>query len=213
MHSKLPRKNSTRREVSPTVGTFDSADRVLKTSLRDQAALLLSISDIAQSEITTCPMALSNDSSFPRFPAWNGGASKFLTPRTESLRGLLYDANIGLKPTRLRTVSIDSPAQFLSMGFRTPSPLSSPPVLALDLVESSPMKPIVRRLTHRSARLSHKARHERVREGDKKRETIPPVFVTPPKFKALQGKPPEGVTIKKILRRKFSWKNYTEVGL
>lgn len=215
MNSMLPRKRFTFHDFDSTVGTSDSV-RVSKTSLRDQAALLLSIADIAQSEITTCPSALSDDSSFPPcFPSLDGTTHmKCLTPRKDSLRGLLYSANSKPGPSRLRAVSIDTSSMDIVGNRHTPSPLESPPILPLGLVGGSCLSPIVGRLSHKSARLSHKARHDRVSEReDTKCEQVSPTFSTPSKSKALQGKPPAGVTIKKILRRKFSWKNYPEVRL
>jgi hypothetical protein len=188
--------------------------RATMSSLRDQANLLLSIADIARSEITTCPSALSDDSSScPSFPELNEKApQELLAPRMGSLRSLLY-SKIEPLPSRFRSVSFDNPGLF-DIARKTPSPLSYPPRIAAVLVEASP-QPSSRRLSHRSTRLSHKMKHERTCELKEKihEARLSPVsHSTPPrKSKCLQAKPPDGVTVKKIFRRKFSWKNYPEV--
>jgi hypothetical protein len=184
------------------------------SSLRDQAALLLSIADIARSEITTCPSALSDDCSLcPSFPELNEKApQELLAPRMGSLRSLLY-SKIEPLPSRLRSVSFDNPGLF-DIARKTPSPLASPPKIAAVLVEAS-SPPSARRLSHRSTRLSHKMKHERTYEFKEKilEARLSPVghSAPPRKSKCLQAKPPDGVTVKKIFRRKFSWKNYPEV--
>jgi len=204
MNSKPFRERPTLVEVYPGSMLPESCDsdgeRFSKTSVRDQAALLLSIADIAKSEIKTCPSALSDEQdSFPKFPFLGDNRSKCLTPHhNDSLRELLTPYPSG----RIRAVSMDTPEG----DRRTPSPLLSPPAL----VTVAPVTPISGRLSHRSLRLSAKARQERVMH---EREDI--IQVTPilkrSKGKPLQGEVPEDVTVKKIFRRKFSWKNYPEV--
>jgi len=203
------------------IGTNDFS----KTSLRNEAALLLSIADIAQSELTTCPSALSDHHDFetsptlrflPKFPSLSCSSAKYdpkstMSPQTDSLRGLLYGANtlMGTGSSRIRSVSIeDSPT---GQDRRTPSPLACPPTLGSPaLVTPTPKsKPSIR-----CARLSIKARHELVASKSNKsvvaeKEPITPT--TPGKSKPLQGPIPKGVSITKVYRKKFSWKSYPEV--
>jgi len=200
------------------------------SSLRNEAALLLSIADIAQSELTTCPSALSDLQDletahheprlFPKFPSLSCDSLKYdskntVSPQSESLRGLLYRTNTlmgsGAASSRLRSVSIeDSPTQALR---RTPSPLACPPTLGSPaLVTPIPKS---HKLAIRCSGLSIKARHESMAAASKSNNKSPlkePVTpTTPGKNKPLQGPIPRGVSITKVYRKKFSWKSYPEL--
>lgn len=196
------------------VGTNDFS----KASLRNEAALLLSIADIAQSELTTCPSALSDHQDLetapsppvlPKFPSLSCSSAKY--DPTDGLRVFRYGANalMGNGTLRIRSVSIeDSPG---SHERRTPSPLACPPTLGSPaLVTPTPNhKPVIR-----CARLSIKARHEQV--ASKSNTSVLAEMgaftpTTPGKNKPLQGPIPKGVSITKIYRKKFSWKSYPEV--
>jgi hypothetical protein len=184
---------STRNENKKGSGPFS------KTSVHDQAALLLSFADIANAEIMTCPSALEDDSEgLPLFPRLDDKEhqSEWLTPRTESLQGLLNTAN------RVRAVSVDSPTHEVVMDC-TGSPRASQEGVV------TPMgSPVHRpRVFNRKQRPSMLALHEHV---SNKRLGSP--GDSPSRSpKSLQGTPAKGIPIKTIFRRKFSWKNYPEV--
>ena len=148
-------------------------DSLQTSAVRDEAALLLSIADIAQSELTVCPSALSDPqdttpvrTGFPNFPALGEQRKSkpmLSTPRLQSPRGLLnHRANAMGTTSRIRAVSLDSPALLALHARRTPSPLASPPAL-LSAAPITPTTPVKGRMTTiRSARLSLKARHNHV---------------------------------------------------
>jgi len=225
MHPKQLHKRLVSAEASSHIISFSGTDESFN-SLRDEAALLLSIADVARSELTSFPSALSDyegheaPRSLPKFPVLISKSedSKLTAPRTESLRGLLYlpsggaNATMGTSSSRLRAVSIDSPHLQHRIPPRTPSPLASPPLLAtaVPITPNTP-KPSVR-FTHRSSRLSIKARHIQVAkpvnkslEQEEKDEGLASP-TTPCKSKPLQAPIAKGVSVKKIYRKKFSWK-------
>jgi hypothetical protein len=182
-----------------------------KTSVRDQAALLLSIADICNSEISKFPMALSydddSDDGLPKFPLLEEKDAKHVkwnTYHTDSLNSLLVRAtSYPLHPSnRVRTVSMD--AQDFKI-LRAPSPLASPPAL----VKAIPVTPTTPKQVHRSLRLFSQARRHRAREALK--EAIKEECVQIKNGNVLQGDVPKGVNVKKIYRRKFSWKSYPEL--
>ena len=177
-------------------------------SVRDQAALLLSIADIAKSEVRDLSTLWDDKAEgLPKFPLLSSDKSrnkhKWFTPRAESLSELLASGATSNRENddkynpRIRTVSIDTP----DATMRTTSPLGPAPNLV------SPVhSPTNRRLPMRnkSLRLSKQAKRESVAESK-------PYSSIQKKGKAIQGTPAKGVPIKKILRKKFSWKNYPEV--
>jgi len=174
------------------------------TSVRDEAALLLSIADIAKSEIRGGSTLWDDvDEGLPKFPLLSSDRTshtKWFTPRAESLSMLLASgATSKLESednTRIRAVSIDAP---VNTSMRTASPLGPAPNLV------SPMhSPTNRRLPvrHKSLRLSKQAKRECIEK---------PYSMVEKKGKALQGTPPKAVPTRKIGRKKFSWKNYPEL--
>jgi hypothetical protein len=179
-----------------------------KTSVRDQAALLLSIADICNSEITRFPLALSydddSDDGIPKFPLLEERDEKHVkwnTYHTDSLNSLLVSAS-SYPSNRIRTVSMD--AQDFKI-LRAPSPLASPP----SLVNAVPVTPTTPKQVHRSLRVFPQARRHRAREALK--EVIKQEHTPTKSVSMLQGEAPKGVNVKKIYRRKFSWKSFPEV--
>lgn len=232
-----------------------------RASLHDQANLLLSIANIAHSEILQCPSALSDNdddqerhvSSFPSFPKslegdddWTKELSQktsVLIPRTESLRRAISMGFPSVSAaTRLRSVSFDSPSPKIAL-VQDHSPLPLPPAPLLPEVEDLMLKRGVhKKATHKHYKRGTLSKHvgrkkSRLSESPRKTDgptKIPkPAVVSPrtslsmvkddleslsmeppllPSSKSvLQSPPAPGVTIKKIFRRKFSWKNYPEV--
>ena len=205
-----------------------------KASLCDEAALLLSIADIAQCELTTCPSALSDNQDeepaprlLPKFPSLraNCGPKSSAFP-SESLQGLLYGSKtmLGTEAIRIRSVSIEeSPAtssheilKSVRSTARTPSPLACPPTLG----SPNLVTPILNKPAIRSARLFIKTRHEQLfasklcplkKNSQDQDVKVPATPTTPAKGKSLQGPIPKGVAITRVYRKKFSWKSYPEV--
>lgn len=185
-----------------------SETEIKKTSIQSDASLLLSIADICKSEIKTGGLVnlWRDDLTLPNFPCLSDATTdaKALTPRTESLRDFMSTAGNDIYPSnRVRSVSIDSPRLDTVDERKVESPVSfsgAPTVSPLHTPVSN------RRLPFRkqSLRLSSKARREHVHPE----LSIPS---SPRSGKALQGPCAKGVQIKKILRKKFSWKNYPEV--
>ena len=206
--------------------TAIETDESSKTSLVDEATLLLSIADIAQSELRTCPSALSDSQDdvptpclLPKFPLLGARYdSKGMVSRSDSLRGLLCGSSsvLGTGTLRVRSVSIEdspwnSPRVIRISAPRTPSPLHCPPTLGCPgLVTPTQAKPVIR-----SARLFIKARHEHVltSKENQAQDTKEPLIPTTPKNKSLQGSLPKGVAVTKVYRKKFSWKSYPEVSI
>lgn len=182
-----------------------SSEGLANASLRDQAELLLSIAGIAQSEITTHPTALLEDTDMPSFPCFSEMAKhKQLSPRLGSLRTLLSSH----ADHRVRTVSIDG--TFQDNGTRI-SPLNAPPTLPI--CKSAVVTPTAKpKPTARTARLSIKPRRKYLYEINNQSVRVKSVLPEEASnLKPLQEEPPKGVPITKIMRRKFSWKNYPEV--
>jgi hypothetical protein len=175
------------------------------------------------------------------FPSFLSSDVKPLTPRIDVPRDLhMYsddgtdtDSDTHPSSSRLRTVSIDSPIDkfLLSGNNRTPSsmrrchpdergitvtPIHSP--RGPGTIVSSSEK-LGRRLRRRktSLRMSHKAKQDQ--DSDDQRTTaarsevelVKAVASFDHKRRPLQGASPKNIPIKKIVRRKFSWKNYPEV--
>lgn len=233
MHPKFKKRVALISPVNGRTISIGSEEEIERTSLRD-ATLLLSIADICQSEIQTGGLAniWREDLTLPKFPCIGeeaGGPSDnaVLAPRTESLTEFLANTGRDLA-TRARSVSFDSPKHRIiedddddsgEEGTRSPmSEKDSPSVRPC-----SPHTPLTIRhhripLRRNTLRLSTKARREATaKEG---RWTPPSPSVTelvvcpstPARYrKALQGPCRKGIPIKRILRKKFSWKNLPEL--
>jgi hypothetical protein len=222
-----------------SIGGENNNSRFTKTSVRDQAVLLLSIADIAKTEINNDGLSVMwvGDEDIPKFPKLSephASDFKWLTPRTETLKDLIVGAmntsSDHYPSNRVRSVSIEySPEQHSSRFERTTSPLSlGPPEGSSANLVSPGVSPLTnRRLPFRkqSLRLSHKARKEHLlsaaspmcsdEEEEEEEEgparTVSFADTNSKKSKPLQPATAKGVIVKKILRKKFSWKNYPEV--
>jgi hypothetical protein len=212
------------------VGVAKNDRTFSEPSVRDQAALLLSIADIAKSEIHDNGLqALWWDDGkiLPLFPKLSetahGGEHMRLAPRTDSLQGLLVASSMEeqkqhLPSNRVRLVSLDMDTTYEHEDWRTTSPVSLN-TSKINLVSpmQSPQALVSNRrlpLRKQSLRLSVKARKEDHQEEEDEEECPTPtrtVAFADHKKKALQGACARGIPIKKILRKKFSWKNYPEV--
>lgn len=253
------------------IGIVDHGQREgqVKASIYDQATLLLSIANIAKTEILKCPLALSDDNtshnhhkSLPHFPKYldNDGSetnqTSLLAPRAATLRQALLMS--GTAPTRLRSVSFDSPSLSSTendVDRMTPSPLPAPPCLTpytadmdvdvattrkrsyhkkgvgitkkvkvMSKIYSQNRRP---RLYNSKARLdspikeytgtlkpllpvvSPLSNNNEAMDSTMSTSNFPSSMVH--SKGSLQGIPPVGVTVKKVFRRKFSWKNYPEL--
>jgi hypothetical protein len=210
-------------------------------SLQDQAALLLSVASIARSEFTSRPHLVDSTNSLIYSLAQADPSSSitdkcFLTPRVDlrpTLQPSTHDTTIGIctpSPSRLdfnraRTVSIDSPLP------------SVPSITEMTTSDSHVVEGHLERLmapfTSKGcfirpefpASVRNRVISDEVvaTEAETGLATSPTVTsLASPKGptkatstvrsnKKLQGEPPKGTRIKKIVRRKFSWKNYPEV--
>jgi hypothetical protein len=196
-------------------------------SVHDQAALLLSVAAIARSEITKNPLSLDRTSSLPLFPLLNRPSDdNCVTPRQE-FRLLMNETGVRCvnSPigdiTRARTVSIDSPFPMKSVKedslLNTEIRSFSPMETSVQGVITPVVSPVTygrRPIRKHSLRLSAKTSDESITL--KKLTTTTDdhangVSLLLHSKKKLQGEPPKGIRIKKIMRRKFSWKNFPEV--
>lgn len=212
--------------VSPVLSSIGRSSRTWN-SIKDQAELLLSISDIAKSEITAYPLALEDiPPPFPSLGEVEEPVARSLAPRVEPLRNIMFPTLRSATmqpPPRLRSVSLDVSTKNVerneestcSIDQRQHRGSTSSPTPKLTVTPIvSPTRTPPRRTHFRSTRLSQKARRERSNhkessfDQDELEDEEPDT--TTPKEK-LQDKPPKGVPITKIRRRKFSWKNYPEV--
>ena len=175
------------------------------SSENEAARLLLSMSNIVSKELMSNADIFDDDDD----------SSKDSRSTTSSNENLLTPSAACQSPThaeddrftwnRVRTVSIDSPVnQGLSKQSEvTIMNLGNPAIV-------SPMSTPVgkyRPIRKPSLRLSQKARKEHL-----KLPKIPQLptatYVKEHKKKSLQSSVAKGTPIKKILRKKFSWKNY-----
>lgn len=287
MYSKLshdvPRPRFVLDSTIHIVDRHDPADSVLNSTkgnraeqlLCDHATLLLSIADIAQSEITQCPSALLEDdsnvsvveashhhrritpSSLPTFPKQLDGDAYLmgskpnlsLLPRNESLR---HSMLIGSRSQRHRSVSFDSPTSVMKNIILHPWESTTSPVTSPLSLPSAPKHCRTPRLDEQekvttpkrsnksicqSSQAAKKARIDSPRCGNtssidhnsRNKKLLPQVstFLLSPKITSpvthttnvttvtnhqpLQKMPPTGTAIRKVYRRKFSWKNYPQV--
>jgi hypothetical protein len=222
-------------ELGALANANDNDVRFTKTSVRDQAVLLLSIADIAKTEINKDGLAALwvGDEGIPNFPMLTGPNVttdyKGLTPRPDTLCDLISTSaststtGNSYHASRIRSVSIEySPSNHALNTLRATSPLLLEPTDSTNLVSPgvSPLSPRHRRLPtgarKQSLRLSHKARKEQLHpaspDSDVESSNRVVVFAdNDKKGKPLQNETARGVIVKKILRKKFSWKNYPEV--
>jgi len=170
----------------------------------------------------------------------NNSDHKLLSPRTGSLHDFVSRSGSEMyasskanttAPKRLRSVSIDSPG-LLSDARYHDRDVESPVTFSASYSSPSVVTPVQtsiggsldvggNRRSHlrkQSQRLSAKARHEHV-QNHRRAEVVQMSPASPtdkcpatPKGNTpLQGVTPKGIPIKKIMRKKFSWKNYPEV--
>jgi hypothetical protein len=202
-------------------------------SLEDQAALLLSVASIARSEFISGHGSTysTNSLTCSLGPTSSIPDKYFLTPRSDPrniIQSSALNTTIGVctpSPTRLdfnraRTVSIDSP-------------LPSVPPLSMNdsIVDKEQLERLMAPFTpHGYLIRTDRPNVVRARIIDNDDATaeinteIASISASPdsPKTvikanalirsnKKLQSEPPKGTRVKKIVRRKFSWKNYPEV--
>ena len=237
LNKHFPRVRTSEAGTLSIGGEENDNARFTKTSVRDQAVLLLSIADIAKTEINNDGLSTLwfEDEDIPKFPKLSephASDFKWLTPRTETLKDLIVGAmntsSDHYPSNRVRSVSIEySPEQHSSRFERTTSPLLlGPPEGSSANLVSPGVSPLTnRRLPFRkqSLRLSHKARKEHLlsssspmcsdeeEEDEGPARTVSFADTNSKKSKPLQPATAKGVIVKKILRKKFSWKNYPEV--
>lgn len=202
------------------------------TALRDEAALLLSISDICDKEMKTNGISMlwsdaadEDKALFPKFPSLGSkhlsSEDTYLKPRSELSRDAVR------YPLRPRSVSVDAPHFSTSIvdddedsESSEERTMSSPVSFAFSPMDCTEELPIVTPTTtvslvsHRrlpARKQSNRILKQAKREVMVERQDRPPVSGKDKKGKSLQGLPPKGVPMKKIMRKKFSWKNYPEV--
>lgn len=177
-----------------------------RTPAEDEAArLLLSVSTIVSRELSENGSVFDdndgpNYSSPPPSPGGRGALTSLLSTHSPSSGEESFTWN------RVRTVSIDSP---LAGGSPNHSKASNPNMTDAAVVSPS-NTPVTRGRPVRkaSARLLHKPKKvEHLRLP--KMPTLRSAAVSKvQRRKALQACAAKGMPIKKILRKKFSWKNY-----
>lgn len=187
------------------------------SKIEDEAALLLSISSICDREVKDRGFDAIFDE-MPRFPSLEGYGTyqedlSALKPRSE-----LHEESTTFHNLRARAVSIDSPKLAAMNVDRTTSPVSLPTseIMSSEAVLVSPGTPHagVRRMPARkqSLRLAkHTRRDLLVEESVKNPESNANVSGKCTKGRTLQSVPLKGTPIKKIGRKKFSWKCYPEL--
>ena len=207
---------------------FDVYEQEIPNKPSEDAAamLLLSMSNIVSQEIKTNATCLYEDciddeDSNPDAPGTvevtHGFNENGLTPRMSTRSPTSSDDDDDrFTWNRVRTVSIDSP---LSIGRATMSATPTSNMMLGDPAIVSPMNsPLMRDRPVRksSLRLSHKAKRDHLKlpkipqvPSHTTTTTADDVVVKDRKKRTLQTNvAPRGATIKKILRKKFSWKNY-----
>lgn len=193
------------------------SDKSSNSGSEDAAALLLlSMSNIVSKEITNDSACLYDDAIDDDEESSSGsssvmdyshcskenGVTSIRSPTSSEEESDMFTWN------RVRTVSIDSP---VTPGRSTLSNMpTSANLMLCDPAIVSPMSsPVIkeRRIRKSSLRLSQKARREHAKP-EKAPEPSPTMGVGDHKKRALQSSAARRTTIKKILRKKFSWKNY-----
>jgi hypothetical protein len=202
-------------------------------SVRNEAVLLLSIADIVKTEINSDSDVWSDNKDLPKFPLLSSVTNNThtkLTPKieSESITDVISLAPVSVTGTyssRVRSVSMDSNTGLRSMSpqctarFATNFPNTITPVSSPKLTYKRKQAP-TRKTTQRSSSKKAKYTYGEVKAvvDDMDTENFHPIasrtvcFVDQKTRQSpLQGTPPKGVPIKKIVRRKFSWKNYPEL--
>lgn len=225
-------------EVVPTASSEGIVSKVQPAeTLRDEAALLLSIADICNKEMKDSGISMlwsdaadEDTALFPKFPVLTKHPllpsegeeedTTVLKPRSElprePLRYPLRPRAVSMDSGRLATIYIDDSDDSEEADERSVSSPVSFPSLALPIVTPTTTVSLVshRRLPMRKTSSRHlkqaKREHHRETNTAPKAER-PCVSGKDKKGAKLQGIPPKGVATKKIMRKKFSWKNYPEV--
>lgn len=208
-----------------------------ETTLRDEAALLLSISEICSNEVKTTGLSMlwsdaadDDKALFPKFPSLaitsvvQTEDAALLKPRSEGPRETARKY-----PLRPRLISMDASQRNVlpyvedgddesedSEEISVSSPHRMSPISAANNQGPPIVTPTatlsIRRLPtarKQSHRLLKQAKREQREQTDEHR-VRPPVSGKDKKGKSLQGVPPKGVPMKTIGRKKFSWKCYPE---
>jgi hypothetical protein len=196
---------------SVSIGSeMELATNLLKPRpLDDEAAeLLLSMSNIVSKEIMNNALIFDDDddSSKDSRSSARSTTENLLTPSLAHHQTSTNSLDDRFTWNRVRTVSIDSPLHLYQSDEIAVS-LGNPAIV-------SPMNTPVGRgrpVRKASLRLSHKAKREHLKLP-KMPQLITTISVNDHKKKALQASVAKGTPIKKILRKKFSWKNYPGKG-
>jgi len=175
-----------RRQPGGGIG-FSTSESFTKSSMKEEASLLLSLSDIVMAEIE----------SKNRSDVFSSSHSADSMPRFPSLSHLSSDTDLPQVTPRLthysraRTVSIDQ------SGSRTPSPTADKLIPMVTPVLSP--RRVARKSRSTRAKVSYAPKDE--------------LEVAPRKDSSnkLQGAIPQGTTLKIIHRKKFSWRNHPVV--
>lgn len=191
------------------------------SSVRDEAALLLSISSICDREVKSNGFSAIFDDEFPKFPLLSEAVlepaenSTVKQPEESLLRKRQEPQKPCFQAIRARSVSIDSPGLKPREADRTISPVMATDVESMDSspalvspVTHQSVRPIPRQ-RKQSLRLSRIARRQPEVMADIADE--PPAPTSSKKGRTIQASPPEGIPIKLIGRKKFSWKCYPEL--
>ena len=206
-------------------------------SLHDQVTLLLSVADIVRNEISAFPMVLQDNDDMSETKDYfetgyaddvvnlNVSANSFPERRSEvgfnsstRMSNLILDTPVN----RTRTVSIDSPLfNSRKVGtevMRACSPTEFQeqkmvtPVSSPEIRGRRPLRKPALHVTHgipNATSGSEESGSASVLESQE--STIMTPRHNASNRKRLQGDSPKGTRIRKIVRRKFSWKNYPEV--
>jgi hypothetical protein len=175
------------------------------SSENEAVSLLLSMSNIVSKELMSNADIFDDDDDSSKDSRSSTNSNENFGTPTAACQSPTHDEDDRFTWNRVRTVSIDSPVnQGLSkQSEATIMSLGHPAIV-------SPMSTPVGRyrpIRKASLRLSQKARREHLKLP--KIPTLPTTTdVKEHKKKALQSSVAKGTPIKKILRKKFSWKNY-----
>lgn len=213
---------------SRKISIGSEGDEIEKTSVRD-AALLLSIADICSCEIKTGGLKniWREDLTLPKFPCIDEENEEKppgripLAPRKESLTDFLTQT----LSQRARAVSVDQTKLQIEIPKEERANVASPPALVSPIPSfERPISPAesphrFNRIPFRSQRLSTKARRDSMEQSRGRSSSPeltplsgPPSPSTPARCrKPLQPPCRKGVPIKKVYRKKFSWKNLPEL--
>lgn len=222
MHPKFKSRFT---RASSAVGSrkvsIGSEDETEKTSVRE-AELLLSIADICNSEIKTGGLAniWREDLTLPKFPCIDDtdGQSRHvpLAPRKESLKDFLthtLSQRSGAVSFDYTKLQIEVPSDD-GRGEQPPALVSPIPSFERPTTPEASIR--VGRIPFRSKRLSGKARRDLKETRDS--PPTPQLFAEPESpstpsrcRKFLQAPCRRGILIKKVYRKKFSWKNLPEL--